>query len=146
MKAPMIGHALAFCLSGILAIVPLTSVPGSQSRPPRTLPTGSVQVGHMEGGQFRQSADTPMVSEVRRIIERALQLTGPRLDLHRLARAALSERYGSRLTEAAAPPHYVWMWVVDHWELVCLGVYTLEIDFGRRGSVAVEITEEMPVR
>jgi hypothetical protein len=145
MKAPMLGHALALCLSGILAIVPSTSAPGAQSRPPRALPIGSVQVGHLEAGRFRLAADTPMVSEVRRFLERALQISGPRVDLHRLARTALSERYGSRLSEAAAPPHYVWMWVVDHWELVCLGVYTLEIDFGRRGSVAVEITEEMPV-
>jgi len=104
-----------------------------------------VQVGHLEAGRFRLSADTPMVQEVRTVLERALRLSGPNLDVHRLAGTVLSDHYGHRMIEISSPPDYVWVWIGDHWQLVCLEPSTFEIDFGVRGKVAVRTDVEMSV-
>jgi hypothetical protein len=104
-------------------------------------------VWHKEVGQYRQSVDAPMVVQVRLLVERALALDGPNLDARRRARAVLSERYGARMVEMSAPPKYVWWWdpVLERWILICLSSSTFEIDFGKRGTVVVETTDQMPL-
>ena len=149
MNAPrFVGQMLALCIPGLIAFVPYVQARAPRSERTRPVPTGSVSVWHREVGQYRQSADTLMVLQVRALVERALSLSGPGLDTHRRAQVALSARYGERmLVSSAAVAKYVWVWdpVLERWVIVCLSASTLEIDFGRRGTVLVETREEMPV-
>lgn len=141
------GPTLAFCLPGLLAMFP--AVQGATRRPPRTAiePTHSLSIWHQEVGGFRQSTDAPMVLQVRCLVDRALELQGPGLASLERVRAALSETYGARLAVSAAPPHYEWWFnpVTKRWEIVCLTTATLQVDFGRRGTVVVETRDEMSV-
>jgi hypothetical protein len=142
----LLGQVLALCLPASIAVVPAVQASPPAQMP--TAPTGSVSIWHGEVGRFRQSADTPMVVQVRSLVERAMRLQGPALDLHRRAYLALSARYGSRLLESSATAAgYVWMWnpVLERWVMVCLSSSTLVVDFGRSGTVVVRIEQEMPV-
>ena len=143
-----VGQALALCLPGLLAVVPVVQSGARRLSRADLEPAGSVSIWHREAGGYRQSADAPLVLRVRSTVERAMALQGPGLDTFRRAHAALSERYGARLTVSSAlPPHYEWRWnpILERWEIVCITSHTMEIDFGRGGTVVVETHDGMSV-
>lgn len=147
MNSPrFVGQMLALCLPGLIALAPVVQSRTPQSGP-RLVPTGSVSIWHREAGQYRQSLETPMVQQVQYLLDRVRTLEGPGLDTHQRARAVLSEHYGDRMAVTSAPmTHYVRVWDPQlGWVIVCISISTLEIDFGRRGTVVVETTDEMPV-
>jgi hypothetical protein len=147
-KSPQfLGQVLALCLPGLIAVVPAVQARSPQLQPTRPVPSGSVSIRHREVGQYRQSVDTSMVMQVRWSVDRALALQGPELTTFQRVKTVLSQRYGTRMLASSAAPGYAWMWnpVLEKWVLVCLSTSTIEIDFGRRGTVVIETTETMPV-
>ena len=145
-----VGQTLALCLPGLLALVPVVQSGARRLSLSRAgpEPARSVSIWHREAGGYRQSTDAPLVLQVRSLVERAMALQGPRLDTFRRAHAALSERYGARLTVSSAlPPHYEWRWnpILEEWEIVCVTSHAMEIDFGRGGTVVVETHDGMSV-
>jgi len=142
-SARLLGQALAVCLSATLAFSPTAQVQSpSRSRPDTPAP---VRVWHQEAGQYRLAAELPVVAQVRAIVDRAIRIGSPNLPSSRTAQRALSETFGTRMTETAAPAQYVWMRIEGVWVLVCLTVAEFQIDFGRWGHVVVQTMDEMPV-
>jgi hypothetical protein len=105
-------------------------------------------VRHKEGSQYRLSLQLASVMEVQSLIARARTLEGPGLDNFRRTHAILSERYGERLVVSSAPHVYYerrWDPVMEEWIVVCVTSSTMEVYFGRRGTVVVETKDEMPL-
>lgn len=145
MEPRFVGQMLAVCLSSVLAFSPAAQVTSARVRPPPRQ-SDSIHVWHLEASQYRMAAELPIVARVRDLLDGALQIRSPSMPNAKTVRRALSERLGTRVTEIASPPHYVWMLIDGEWVLVCLTVTEFRIDFGRWGHVVVETKDEMAVQ
>lgn len=138
----LLGSVLALCLPGLVALAPV-----AQQRPGGVTPGGpsalpapeSLEVRHREGASYYAATQMPGVLDVRATIERATLLVGPGGDLATRTRAALEGRYGARVSEESAPPHYTWVWNGERWVIVCFSSTTFAVDLGRHGTVEVEV-------
>lgn len=146
MKTPrFVGQTLAVCLSAALAFSPTAQVQSPSRIRSNSPAANSVVVWHHEASQHRIAAELPLVARVRAFIEQAIEIQSPELSQATTVREALSEHFGTRMTETASPPHYVWVRIDGQWVLVCLTVTEFQIDFARWGHVVVQTQDEMPV-
>ena len=100
-----------------------------------------------DGGCVVKAMAGPEMTEVRELLSPRLE--SPRTDeaLTASVRKELLERYGSRVTERAAPPHYMWVLIDGEWVLVCTtSASEFEVDFGECGSVVVAASDAEPMR
>ena len=60
-------------------------------------------------------------------------------------RSRLANAFGGRLTSTAMPPHWVYVWIVDHWEMVCSDSYSFEVRLNNVQSTIVEVDAIEPM-
>lgn len=145
MKLPrMSGQGVVLCLSAVLALAP-AQVQSPQRARPSPPPNETMVVWHREGVRYRIAAELPVVARVRTLLEPAVRRAVPGLTNAEFARRTLAEHFGTRMTESAALPHYMWVLIDGQWVIVCLSVAEFEIDFGRWGHVVVQTEHQMPL-
>jgi hypothetical protein len=131
---------VAFCLPGFAASLPSLQARAPELRQSRPAPSGFVSIEHREVSRFVQSTATPAVQEVRAVVDHAL-VSAAGLEPSRVARVQLMRHYGGRVTETAAPAHYIWWWNGEKWVILCLAGSRFEVDFGPHGTVVVDVED-----
>lgn len=101
----------------------------------------SVSIHHLEGAQYLMSLSTPMVLEVKAIVDGVRTVTPPDAPLVDALHQTLVNLYGSRLTASTDLLGYRLVWNGEEWVFVCDKQMTFEIDFGTRGTVVVEASD-----
>jgi len=132
---------LSALLLGLLALAvvpnPGKSAPAAAPLSPSSIPADTVSV-RFERGNREDTRDSPVLQEVRDLLELPLLQLGPRDSKVDVARYVLVDEYGSLVKETPIEMAYLFVWTGERWIVICLGGASFELDFGSDGVVVVE--------
>jgi len=120
---------LALSALGLLPVSPLRTLK-SLEQSTASADSSLLRVHIKDGSNVYSSLYAQHVSEVRAVLQVALQLNREGGSPTFLLRKALSSAYPTQMSEAPLPPEYIWVWNGEEWVRYCFDVHAFEVDFG----------------
>jgi hypothetical protein len=133
-------HGGILCLSGLLLVM---AVPLDTQRAAAPPTESSVQVCMKEAGCSADALATPVLAEVRWLVQAALAADPSSATSIESVQLALERAYADSVEQTDAAVSYTWVLIDGMWFRICNESAGFEVSFGQQGTVLVTIQAPM---